>query len=167
MTPSESDEKKDKEKERKRLWYQRNKERRQAACKKYYNSRKEYFAEKHAKFHTENRDRLIDYAIRRAKENPASASAASQKLRAKRIKRVPPWYGELDYFVMAEATSLCHDRKVATGIEWHVDHMFPLNGKLVSGLHCWNNVQCIPGFLNVFKKNRQMMTEPFEWLGYL
>lgn len=40
-----------------------------------------------------------------------------------------------------------------TGIHYHVDHVFPLNGKLVSGLHIPSNLQIITEQENSYKHN--------------
>ena len=44
-----------------------------------------------------------------------------------------------------------------TGIQWHVDHIIPLQGELVSGLHVPENLQVIPGIENVKKANRYII----------
>ena len=40
------------------------------------------------------------------------------------------------------------------GTVWHVDHIIPLQGKIVSGLHVVDNLQVIPGSENSRKGNR-------------
>jgi hypothetical protein len=74
---------------------------------------------------------------------------------------------ELNELVFAEAARLAKARRKATGISWHVDHMIPLRAKSACGLHVWNNLQVIPATLNIKKRNRLIMTEPFEWIASL
>jgi hypothetical protein len=45
-------------------------------------------------------------------------------------------------------------RTKMTGIEWHVDHIIPLQGKNVSGLHTPYNLQVIPASWNTAKGNK-------------
>lgn len=138
-----------------------------AYSKAYHERNREKIAEMRARYHVANREKSIARNKAYAKEHPESVAAASQKLRAKRMKRVPCWYGDLDDFVAKEAALLCRDRKVATGIDWHVDHMIPMNARKVSGLHVWNNLQVIPAFLNSYKLNKMIMTEPMEWISHI
>jgi hypothetical protein len=73
--------------------------------------------------------------------------------RARHRKQTPLWDNELTAFVYMEAKRLTKLREICTGIKWHVDHIVPLKGKLVTGFHIWNNFQVIPAILNIKKHN--------------
>ena len=71
-------------------------------------------------------------------------------LRATRAKKAR-FYDELTVLVTKEAHELRKLRNKLTGIEWHVDHIEPLKGKDVCGLHIWSNLQVIPKLINLQK----------------
>ena len=72
--------------------------------------------------------------------------------RHKRLKSVG-WDLELTDFVTTEAHELRKFRNLLTNFKWHVDHIIPLNGEIVSGLHVWNNLAVIPAVENLRKGN--------------
>lgn len=71
-------------------------------------------------------------------------------LRATRAKKAR-FNDEFTNLVVKEAHELRKLRNKITGIDWHVDHVEPLNGKDVCGLHIWSNLQVIPKLLNLKK----------------
>ena len=73
--------------------------------------------------------------------------------RSLKLKATPNWFGELDELVLSEAFSLAVMKEKVTGIKWHIDHIIPLKGKAVCGLHCWNNIQVITAKENLSKSN--------------
>lgn len=74
--------------------------------------------------------------------------------RAKRKQAFLQANKELTHLVLEEAYHLRILRKACTGIDWEVDHIVPLSGKFVSGLHVWNNFQVIPTKINRQKGNK-------------
>ena len=75
----------------------------------------------------------------------------SNKRRAEKLKRTPAWADQQAIrTVYDEAARLTQE----TGEAHHVDHIIPLQGKLVSGLHVANNLQVLHWRQNVLKRNR-------------
>jgi hypothetical protein len=75
-------------------------------------------------------------------------------LRHKRIRQAT-FNDELTALVMEEAYLLAKTREKVTNFKWHIDHIIPLNGKMVCGLHVWNNLQVIPAVLNLSMGNKE------------
>lgn len=75
------------------------------------------------------------------------------KRRATLLNATPKWYDSFDDFVLSEAYNLCKSREAATGIRWEVDHVVPLQGKNVCGLHWHLNWNVIPMYDNRSKGN--------------
>ena len=67
--------------------------------------------------------------------------------------RVPCWYGEEDKEVFKRLARVRDFLTDATGYAWHIDHIIPLQGREVSGLHCKENWQLLPGIENQKKSN--------------
>jgi hypothetical protein len=78
-----------------------------------------------------------------------------KKLRyVERRQRHVAWDKELTDLVYCEARDLAKTRTKLLGERYEVDHVLPLKGKTVSGLHVWNNIQVIPARVNRAKYNK-------------
>lgn len=88
------------------------------------------------------------------KENPANQRARSRKYSIKKFNAVPVWFTEEDQqeiaAIYAEAARLTY----LTGVIHHVDHILPLQGRTVSGLHIPNNLQILTAMENRSKSNK-------------
>ena len=89
----------------------------------------------------------------RQKRNQAYYTAYESLRRAKMMNRKPKWLTKDDLWLIKEAYELAKLRTQIFNFNWHVDHIIPIQGKIVSGLHVINNLQVIPGSLNISKHN--------------
>jgi hypothetical protein len=92
--------------------------------------------------------REISYA-----RNSKAWKISARKREFAKNQRTPLWDRELTDFVFEQAISLRDKRKMMLGGIWEIDHIIPLQGKLVSGLHVWNNLRVIPQTENRSKYN--------------
>ena len=100
-----------------------------------------------------NRD-ISNAYVRKAKaKNPSIVLANTVKRRLAKIHRTPIWLTSDDFWMIEQMYELAALRTKTFGFAWHVDHVIPLQGKLVSGLHTPYNLQVIPGVENVRKSN--------------
>ena len=89
---------------------------------------------------------------RQANKGKINALVTARKKIVK--QRSPVWVEIDDKWLIKEAYDLASLRTKMFGFAWHVDHVLPLQGKTVSGLHVPTNLQVIPGVLNIKKKNK-------------
>ena len=74
--------------------------------------------------------------------------------RADKLKRIPKWLTQDDIRWMQWMYDQAQRLSEQTGIKHHVDHVIPLRGKTVSGLHCPANLQILTDMENFQKSNR-------------
>tara|TARA_R110000772_G_scaffold8737_2_gene28934 strand:- start:12455 stop:12928 length:474 start_codon:yes stop_codon:yes gene_type:complete len=88
------------------------------------------------------------------KNNKGLIAALNAKRKASKKNRTPKWLTVDDTQAMKEIYKLAKIWEETTGIKWHVDHIIPLQGKNVSGLHTPNNIQVITAEENNIKSNK-------------
>lgn len=118
--------------------YAKNRDRKRKLGKQYYYADVDHTRQKQREW---QRNNLQIFALNTAKR------------RAAKIKRSPTWLTEDDKWLIKEIYDLATVRSKHFGFSWHVDHIIPLQGKTVSGLHVPQNMQVIPGVHNIAKHN--------------
>jgi rubredoxin len=151
--------------ENKRQHYKENRERLLQEKKEKYivdAEKKKQYQRAYSKNNMQSiRERLKDFYARRPdyykelrKKYPDRINAKENKRKTAKLKRMPIWLTVDDHWMIKEAYALAALRTQMFGFSWHVDHVLPLQGKLVSGLHVPLNLQVIPGAQNTAKGNR-------------
>lgn len=97
-----------------------------------------------------NKDLANSFSAAWSKNNPAKTAAQAAKRRAKLLKATPSWANIDAIQIEYDLAKWCSD---VMGEKYHVDHIVPLQGKIVCGLHVHNNLQVIPASLNLTKSN--------------
>lgn len=116
-------------------------------------------AEEKMKWQRGNRERVRAIKAKHRKLHPEKGNAYSAQRKAAKLRAVPKWANE---FFIEEAYRLSALRTKMFGYPWHVDHIVPLQSKLVCGLHTHHNLQVIPGRLNNSKHNKWWPDMPRE-----
>lgn len=71
-----------------------------------------------------------------------------------KISRTPPWLNDHDKMLIKARYSEARWMTIHSGIKHHVDHIVPLLGKSVCGLHVPWNLRVIPARENTSKGNK-------------
>jgi hypothetical protein len=80
------------------------------------------------------------------------------KRRAAKLNASPKWLSPSDLDAIKEFYKMAKIKTAETGIKHNVDHIVPLQGKTVSGLHVPWNLQVIPAKEN-FSKNNKLLED--------
>jgi hypothetical protein len=100
------------------------------------------------------RQQRSDYAKKWRQENPHKHNAKNMKYHVSKITSIPSWLDDDDFWMFDEIYDLARIRSKMTGVPHHVDHVIPLRGRNVCGLHVPLNLQVIPAEDNLRKLNR-------------
>jgi hypothetical protein len=85
---------------------------------------------------------------------------ASKHNTARRLVTIRATPGWADAQAIRRVYDLAARLESETGLIYHVDHIVPLNGKTVSGLHNQFNLQVLPATENIKKSNRHWPDKP-------
>lgn len=123
--------------------YRKNIEHKRAKAREYYYSNVE-------------KSRL-NLRLNQQRNKPLFAALAAKR-RAAKLLRTPTWLSAADTHAIKDLYRLAAQRTAETGVPWHVDHIVPLQGQSVSGLHVPWNLQLLPAADNIAKHNRYTVT---------
>ena len=122
-----------------------------ARNREYYKENTEYMLAKNRKFKEAN----PEYFSEHAKNNRGMKNAQWAKYYAAKLQRTPKWQTQEDrdaIKLIYESAPLCTVKGEPSRYE--VDHIIPLQGEKVSGLHVPGNLQYMYPTLNKQKSNK-------------
>ena len=140
--------------EKQRAYNERTADARKAYFRDYNDKRRDKKLADAALYRSKHAERINALLREYTKQNRDKYNAYGKLAKAARAKRAPLWLTEDDLWLMREIYSLATLRTKLTGAEWHVDHIVPLRGKTVSGLHVPTNLRVITKEENVRKNNK-------------
>lgn len=124
------------------------------AKNRHYEKHKEIILAKQAEHRILNKEHYCKYFKKYKKENAGKVRYWGACREAAKINRTPKWLTSVDKERIQNEYKLASLLTKITGESWHVDHIIPLQGKLVSGLHVPGNLKAIRGSENVSKNNK-------------
>ena len=138
----------------KKAWAEANADKVKETLRRYNAKNKEVVTSRIKAWRDNNPEKMQAARDKWASENKGRLAARVRTRQASKIKRTPKWLTENDKWMIREAYDLAVLRTELFGFSWHVDHIIPLQGKLVSGLHVPTNLQVIPAHMNCKKGNK-------------
>ena len=137
-------------------WIENNRELHNTRVKRWQAANKDKVREDAKAWVKANPDKVKAKTLRYVKKHPDAYTARAVASVARRAKRVPQWLTSDDRWLMREAYKLAKLRTQLFGFIWEVDHIIPLRGEFVSGLHVPTNLQVIPKTENRNKRNHYL-----------
>ncbi|CAB5194670.1 HNHc domain containing protein [uncultured Caudovirales phage] len=105
-----------------------------------------------ATWQRENPQKMAQYQRTQNAKRPGKRNLWTMNYRTAKAARMPKWLNDGQLFEMESVYTYCSAlRKI--GLDYHVDHVVPLRGKSISGLHVPWNLQVLPGRENMSKGN--------------
>jgi len=108
----------------------------------------------HKDYYDKNREEILAKKSDYIQANLGKIIAKNMKRYASSKKRTPPWLTTEHHKESASFYELAHELRWLSEKPLHVDHIVPLHGKNVSGLHVPWNLQILPENLNTSKGNK-------------
>jgi len=150
-------------------------------CRKTFREKyKDKARETYSRWYQDNRERKANYQAIRNPLIPEKRKMYRQTYRAKylttvrlreslkntaRRTRIPKWLSKKQWQDIQYFYSLRDEAQMLTGDKYHVDHIVPLQGENVCGLHVPWNLQVLPADINLAKNNSFCGTPGFSANG--
>jgi len=119
----------------------------------YANICKACKAEENKKWRKDNPEKVKEYNSLPSRK-ASNRVWQSRRKEKKNKNNTPSWLTSKDKKRIADIYLHMRDCRAVTGEEYHVDHIIPLNGDIICGLHVPWNLQVLPADVNMGKTNK-------------
>lgn len=133
-----------------RAWRERNPE----AARAWREKNAEAVREAQRAWYEKNREAAGEANRTWAKANRHKRNASDAKRHSAKLLRTPKWLTQPDFAAIEHIYAQAAELTGATGLSHEVDHIYPLQGRYVSGLHVPANLQILTASENRSKLNR-------------
>jgi len=136
-----------------KMWYDKNREKALASDKASREANIEKFLQRERESYTRYRIQRAERRAKWAAKNPDKICEYAASRRSAKSNRTPPWLTSAHFEEILSFYSAAAQLSRLMGGEYHVDHIVPLRGKRVSGLHVPWNLQILTKNENLRKTN--------------
>ena len=140
-------------------WKSKNKSRITDYWSSYYDLNKDRLKENSKEYRSKNIDTVRDKCKIYRRSNRDKIVALMAKRRARKLNATPKWLTEDDYNAIKDFYTEAQRLTLETGIDHVVDHIHPLLGEFVCGLHVPWNLQILTKSDNCSKGNRLIIED--------
>lgn len=148
-------------KEESSKYYKENKEninkRNTKYMKTYRENKKDFISERNSIYYLRKKDEIKKRNLNYSKNNPHIRTAIKANYRALTLNATPKWLTRTQKKQISEFYKESKRLTKETGIKHHVDHVIPLQGKNVRGLHVPWNLQILTESENCSKSNKVLL----------
>jgi hypothetical protein len=136
-----------------RAYHQANRDRRHSQSLGWKKAHLDRVAGYNHKRYLKRREHILEVGKVWKRSNPHKVNAAAAKRRAAILQATPKWLTKGQWKQIEAVYKQAVQISKSTGIEHHVDHVWPLQGKAFRGLHVPWNLQVLEGKENYKKLN--------------
>ena len=134
-------------------YYHENKEARKDYNKSWRDNNKALVKEKSKSYYATNKEKISCYIRVWRESNQDRMRMYGASRRALQKQALPTWLTESQMSEIDAIYAHAKDCEVVSGQIYHVDHIVPLKGENVCGLHVPWNLQVLPSDVNLSKHN--------------
>lgn len=133
-----------------KIYSSKNKDKISKNNKRYYKDNSENIKNYRKTYYQKNKEKELLRIKEYSNRNKAKCNAIKRKYDYSKLNATPKWADIQKIETVYEKVKWLEK---LTGLRYHVDHIIPLQGENVCGLHVWENLQILEASINCSKRN--------------